>query len=222
MAEVPSLPMIRSPSQLVDGLVDHVQLRPLGEAGAQGLAYLLRTPSQVQTLLDEGAQFQTLGDLPRLGAGAPAVGPGLGRVRAVVAGSARVDRTVAADLPADRGGAAAQLGGDLPDRGLLPQPVGDMDPVGFPEVAGRPRRRHRRNWWRPDRPAGRGAAITPPLSRPVVDPDDPARFHTAHALLHELKVNAPLLSQPTTSLVDRPVPNLEVHRTPQLGCCDDS
>jgi hypothetical protein len=47
-----------------------------------------------------------------------------------------------------------------------------------------------------------------------VDPDDPARFPTADALTHERKVCLALVGRAPTALVDRPVPELEIHRVP--------
>lgn len=197
---------------LVDRLVDHVHLRPLGEPCPKSLADLLRAPPQTQAVLDEVPQLGVLPDLSRLGAGPAGIGAGLGGVRPVLP----VDRVpVAADLPADGGRAAAQLSGDRPDRRLLPQPVGDVDPVVLAQVPGRTARRHHLvDRWCRLLPAVGTTAVTPLPAGPRVDTDQPAGFLVAVALLHEPGVFRALPTQLHRPL-SRPVPtDLEVHRIP--------
>jgi hypothetical protein len=69
---------------------------------------------------------------------------------------------------------------------------------------------------------GGAPAVLPDGLRPLrhfapvgdVDPDDPAHFPTTDALTHERKVCLALARQAPTALVDRSVPDLEVHRVP--------
>lgn len=121
---------------LVDGLMDHVHLRPVGKACPKSLADLLRAPAFVQVELDEDPQFRALPYLPRLRPGPAGIGASLGGERAVVPLAAGPDSTVAVNLPADGRGTPAQLSGDRADRRLLPEPVGDVDPLMLRQVPG--------------------------------------------------------------------------------------
>ncbi|GAA4764214.1 hypothetical protein GCM10023329_07510 [Streptomyces sanyensis] len=200
--------------RLVDRLVGHVHLRPVGKPSAQSLADLLGTPPSGQTLLDEVPQLGVLADLPELGAGPAGIGAGLGRMRPVVPLAARIDGAVAVDLPADGGRAAAQLGRDGPDGGLLPQPVGDVDALLLAQV---PRRD---GLWRPHSmrgrhsPVGTRPAVPPFTAGSQVDPDDPAGFLVRVPQLHEAEVFLPLTPQLPGPLSLADLANLEVHRTP--------
>ncbi|MCP2202413.1 hypothetical protein LX90_006128 [Lentzea flava] len=123
---------------LVDRLVDHVPLRPVGMLPSQHRRDLLGTAFTAQMILHDAMQLGIGRELAGLGPWPAGIGTSLRGVGPVLA-VARM--AVAADLPADRGRAAAQLGRDLPDRGLLPQPVGDVDAVVLTEI---PRGRRRR------------------------------------------------------------------------------
>lgn len=205
---------------LVDGFVGHVHLRPVGRASAQSATDLLGAPSQGQVVLDEVAQFQVLADLAGLGAGPAGCRAGLGGVGPVLAVRGV---PVAAYLPADRRRAAAQLGRDGPDSGLLPQPVGDVDAVGLAQVAreGRSRlnarRHHRVDRWCRLVPARGSAYVPPSLAGPDVDADDRGGLGVAHSLIHKPEVCLPLLDQLPGSLRPPVLPDLEVHCHPWTG-----
>ncbi|WP_371797250.1 S8 family serine peptidase [Streptomyces sp. NBC_01718] len=99
-------------------------------APAQGgqVPHKKRAPLLIQPLLDRLPQHAILGDLPRLGAGPAGISAGLGGMRPVVPAAIVVQHSaVAADLSAAVGRTAAQLRGYLPDRGLLAQPVCNVD-----------------------------------------------------------------------------------------------
>jgi hypothetical protein len=213
---------------LVDRLVDHVHLRPIGEAGPQSLAYLLGTPPPFKVVLDEVPQLRVLADLARLGTGEPALGPAVSMEGLVGESAPGHGPAVAPYLPADGRGTAAQLGGDLPDRHLLAQPVGYVDAVALSQIP-RGRRRFLGTRCRSlprlriDRRncllalARRVPAVAPPLAGTQVDPDDPGRFPGAVALLHELEVCGPLPGHPLPGRSPPVLPDLEVHCTPWAG-----
>ncbi len=164
-----------------------------------------------EPLLHELSQLGVLSDLPRLEVGPAGVGPGLRGVRAVVPLATGAGGAVAVDLPADGGRAAAQLRGDRPDRRLLPQSVGDVDPVGHTQIPGRAGRRHHRiDRWCRLLPTVGTTAVAPLPAGPGVDTDRPAGFLVAVALLHEPGVFRALPAQLHRPL-SRPVPtDLEV------------
>ncbi|GGT45844.1 hypothetical protein GCM10014713_44610 [Streptomyces purpureus] len=159
---------------LVDRLVVHVHLRPVGKVLVQVLDDLFRTPAPAQTLLYVVPQLRVLGNLPGLGAGPARVGAGLGGMRPVLA----VDGVaVAAYLAADRRWAAAQVRGDPPDRRLRPHLVGDVETLLQRQV---PRRG--RGPLSPHSVCGLSVsllrcvgAVAPALAGTPVEADDPAR-----------------------------------------------
>lgn len=158
--------------------------------------------------------------LPGLGRGRMGCRAGLGGVGPVLAVRGV---PVAAYLPADRRRAAAQLGRDGPDSGLLPQPVGDVDAVGLAQVAreGRSRlnarRHHRVDRWCRLVPARGSAYVPPSLAGPDVDADDRGGLGVAHSLIHKPEVCLPLLDQLPGSLRPPVLPDLEVHCHPWTG-----
>lgn len=116
---------------LVDRLVGHVHLRAVGEAPAQSAADLLRAPALGEAVLDEVPQFRALSDLARLRPRSAGVSATLGGVWPIVGLAIGQHGAVATYLPADGRGAAAQLGGDRADGGLLPRAVGYVNPLSL-------------------------------------------------------------------------------------------
>jgi len=104
---------------------------------------------------------------------------------------------VATHFPADRGGIAAQFGGDSPQRAALASQIRDHDPFLDREEPLRGRHRPGR------RPSislqpGLGLArssVPPPLTGPPVDPDDPARLRRSHTSRHKIKISLALVAQ---------------------------
>jgi hypothetical protein len=86
---------------LVDRLVDHVHLRPVGESCPQSVADLFRAPAQCEVVLDELAQFAVPTDPAGLRAGTPLVGAAVGGVGPVGPLVAPLHGAVAVYLPAE-------------------------------------------------------------------------------------------------------------------------
>src|SRR5690348_9848481 len=104
---------------------------------------------------------------------------------------------VTADLPADRRGAASQLGSDRPQGSALAMQIGDHEALVLAqETATHAARRNARPSWRlVGLPPGPGLlnAEPPPISGLAVHPDDPARLTGAVSLSHQGKVRRSLL-----------------------------
>jgi len=94
------------------------------EQDRQGVAYLLRAPPLLQLGLHEVPQHAVLGQFARSGPGPPGQRLAVRTERPVVPGAA----DVAPDLPADRRGASAQLGGNGPLGVARREQVTELDP----------------------------------------------------------------------------------------------
>ncbi len=199
---------------LVDRFVHHVHLRLIGEAPAQALADLFRAPLAIQSVLDEVPQRGVLADLAGLGARPAGIRPGLGRMRSVVPLATRVHGPVAANLPADRRRAAAKLGGDRPDGGLLPQTVRDLDALGLAQVPGRHGSGHPLDVGGRPVPLRIRPAITPLATGPLMHTDESGCLYVAVTLLHEPEVFRPLATELPRPLRLAVTTDPKVHRIP--------
>jgi hypothetical protein len=109
-------------------------------------------------------------------------------VRAIAA-RARVG--VAADLSADGGWMAAQLGSDRPDGEAFPKTVSNGQPFLLgqePDIDRRRRPEHRSVVHLPPGPGHVPPTMPPPLTGLPRDPDDPAGCRVVHSLQHEPEV----------------------------------
>jgi hypothetical protein len=183
--------------RLVDGFVRQVALRLVGDSRAQRPADLFGAPALAQALLDVCLQLRVAAYLAVLRTRTPH-GGALLRVERVVRAGAWV--AVAAYLPADRGGAAADLPGDRAQRVAGPQQVGDGDALLLGEKpwrdgGGFPLFGDRRKDVITSRTVDDLAPVAPPVAGLAMDPYLAARSRVAHPLRHEPKVVITLVRQ---------------------------
>ena len=169
-------------------------LSPLaGELARQRVADLLRAPVQLQLVLHEIAQRLVMGQFSRSGPRPPCQRHAVRGERPVITRLA----AVAADLPADRGRATPQPGGDGAPNAR--QAAGRRSTPARPRTRTAPRSppaelRSAGNAG-PNAAIDHRPAVPPPHTRRRMHTDLSARSIVAHPLRHQPKITLPLRRQ---------------------------